>query len=117
MALFALRWAFTLCLVAILALYVEGVIIPAAGGIAGCRVFAMAFKTALYGILACSLVVALETVDGFTMLGMVKRHTGLFGCSFINCHRCRGIRCNSHGDRKGHCYSDRDENYGQFSAH
>jgi hypothetical protein len=99
------------------ALNVERVVFFAGGGIGGCRIGAVALEAALYVSLACSLVVALETIDGSRMLGVIKRHTGLLGSNLVDGDLCRGISSDSHGSCKSNGYCNCDHNNGQFPCH
>ena len=117
MALFTLGRTLALSLMAPLAQSVEGVVLLAGGGIGGSRIHAVALKAALYNILVLSLVVALETVDGPGVLGVVKSYRRFFGGGFVDCNCRRWISSDSHGSRKGYGNSDSDHDNGQFSCH
>ena len=115
MALFTLGRPFCLGLVAASALDVEGVVLLGAGRITrGGRIFAVTLKTALDLIFVSSLVMALETIDRLTVLGVVKSRTRFFISGFVDGYHIPG---DNHGCCKHHCYSKSGEHNDHFSTH
>jgi hypothetical protein len=60
---------------------------------------------------------ALETVDGLTMLGMVELNGGLLLHHLVDNDLAGRVGSDGHGAGKSHKGDDRNQNYGQLPVH